>query len=156
TLRHYRVTDAPSFRLIVNTVLHLTAGTTPAPKRDLAGTGDAEAPVGAVRSLVQQLRGRLAPMPIDGASPAEDAPFRWLVDDVAQRLDAAEAALRRAIEVRCGRRYSSRSKILEHLCRGAAARAGEELPFAQQLMEAELAAGWIACWSRIGEFDAVL
>lgn len=153
TLRHYRVCDSPSFRLIQNAVDTLMTAARPAPTRHAASDhhgGDSGA--GDIMALCRR---EIATLPDFGPGDEGD-----LMRDIARRIEARIAPASARLQQVLGRAARSGGLLpsLQHLVAtmtphfaGAAAR-----PPAQRLMELELAVALTETWSRLAEFDLAM
>jgi hypothetical protein len=141
TMRHYRTTDSPSFRLVLNAIHDLTAEqtmvkpTVPARPADAISAG----------TIAAKLARRL------DALPAADVDLQELVADVV-------VCLRTRLEKSTLRAEACRKDVVwAHLAgamdRNASANAPK--PLAQELMEIELAAGLMEVWARLNELETV-
>ena len=149
TLRHYRVTDAPSFRLVNNAVNMLSRDAVAKQRVEHdARDGDSS------NAIVALARRALAALPEFG--PDEEGA---LLHDVA-------AAIARRLEVTGPKlavlKHGSMPRRLQpawrHLAQTMTAHWDRpaERTISQQLMEAELAVGLIECFARSAEFDRAL
>ncbi len=141
TMRHYRTTDSPSFRLVLNAIHDLTAGQTMV----APGAPARQAEAVAAGTIAAKLLRRLA------ALPAAEAGLQELVADMVTRLRLRiEQAAPRADACR-------KDEVWAHLAtamdRHASANAAK--PLAQDLMEIELAAGLMEVWARLTELENV-
>ncbi|MCC7047308.1 MAG: hypothetical protein IT562_11420 [Alphaproteobacteria bacterium] len=149
TLRFYRTSDAPSFRLVQNAVDHLMATARHARLADAAaGRSDHAA------SLERACRAELAALPGFGADE-EGRLLRALVDDIAARIEPATARVAAAEAALPG---GAMRAALDHLALTATAhwREATRRSVSQRLMELELVAAVMECWARIVEVDRVL
>jgi CobB/CobQ-like glutamine amidotransferase domain len=157
TLRHYRICDAPSFRLVQNAIDALM---TMAPKTKTAATPSARAIAsargdGGDGDLIALCRREVAALPDFGAGDEGD-----LLRDVAARAEAriapvSERAVRAMTHV--GELAALRASW-NHLAATMEEHfdtASERTP-AQQLMELELSIALVECWTRVAELDLAL
>jgi|SRR5690242_15712076 len=150
TLRHYRVADAPSFRLVNNAIHSLMIG----------GRGAGHSAHGAAHepradALADVCRRAAAGLTGFGAGE-EGVLLDGIAGSIAKRLGAAT---QRAAEVTTqARRLARLEPSLRHLIRAMTEHWTDALnrPPAQQLMEADLAVALLECWTRAAEFDHVL
>lgn len=150
TLRHYRVTDAPSFRLIANALHDLMS--------DARSPAAARAPVANrveetdLVTLCEDAAGRLPPF---GDGEEGD-----LLQDVAGgiRTRMATASGRAAAAVKTAehtaRLWSSYAHLVQTISEHA--RTAPTASPAQALMELDLAVALLECWTRIAEFDRAI
>lgn len=139
TMRHYRTTDSPSFRLVLNAIHDLTADQ--AMVAPIAPTRQADGI--AAGTIAAKLLRRLDRL------PAVDAELQELVADMVARLRArVEQAAPRADAC-------AKDAVWSHLAgamdRNASTNAAT--PLAQDLMEIELAAGLMEVWARVNELE---
>jgi hypothetical protein len=146
TLRHYRISDSPSFRLVQNAIDELM--TTARPARAPASDGDGDAP--ADRDIVALCRREADALPDFGAGEEGD-----LLRDVAARVCARiDPAAARAAAVRT---HAEKVTALRPSWRHLAATMAEHFGArparapAQQLMELELSVALVECWTRAAE-----
>jgi hypothetical protein len=148
TLRHYRVTDSPSFRLVLNAVHHVMRDA-----RQIEGKPRFESHPEDLDFLAA-CRRALAAVPALAQGQEADlerdvqAGIRARLDDVterAQRVLAGDAAPR----LRASRAHLV-STLSEHLS------ARTDATPAQALMEGDLAVALLDCWTRVAEFDRAL
>jgi hypothetical protein len=137
TMRHYRTTDSPSFRLVLNAIHDLSADQTMVARSVPARQTDAVAAGAIAAKLLHRL---------EALSPA-DADLQELVADIVLRLRGRiEPAAARADDC-------PKDAVWAHLAgamdRHASANAAK--PLAQDLMEIELAAGLMEVWARLHE-----
>ena len=154
TLRHYRVTDAPSFRLVLNAVHALSSG---------------ERRQGGERGAPKRRDERLDPLPLDplhacrraldalpdfGGGPEGDL-SRDVAARIGARLDAMAPRLAAVIaEPRCLERLAP---AWRHLSAAMADHVvAADATAAQRLMEADLGVSLIECWTRAAEVDRAL
>jgi hypothetical protein len=156
TLRHYRVTDAPSFRLVLNAVHALLRDDG---SHRLAATGDASS-IGeradAVLDIapVEMCRHALAALPDFGTGEEADL-FRDITAGIAARLERVTPRLSAVIAEphRPGRLTPSWQHLSMTMARHSLA---ADAPLAQRLMEADLGVSLIECWTRAAEMDRAL
>jgi len=149
TLRHYRVADAPSFRLVSNAV---HASMAAAPTRDHAVEATIEHGPGVdIPALCERALAELA----DPGEGEEGALIRDVAAGIATRLDRVRERSK-AVTGASGSR--SLQPSLQHLgyavaeqWKGAAKRTTTE-----RLMELDLVVALVECWTRAAEFDRVL
>jgi hypothetical protein len=164
TLRHYRVTDAPSFRLVHNAIHALmTDGDRPArvqaqEDHDRArASREAPADVAAaddVDALPRLCRRALAALPDFGSGDEGD-----LLRDVAARIvGRVEPASERVASVMTNAEgLDSLRPSKRHLTATIAAYVrSANAASAQQLMEVDLAVSLLECWTRAAEMDRAL
>ncbi|MGD9843832.1 MAG: hypothetical protein AB7U47_00420 [Variibacter sp.] len=145
TLRHYRVSDAPSFRLIANAVAWLSrSDADEAPRLDRDAQDDARA------ELVASLQKRGERLDLSGRTSDEKALALFLRDGLRARAGAMDGA-------QAGR-SSAHHAALARFAAAAVARLSTEghLPLTQELMEMELAIALQECGQRIDAIDAKL
>jgi hypothetical protein len=155
TLRHYRVNDAPSFRLVLNAVHSLLRdgeGERAMRSAD-ASCGDAIAN-GMDCDPVQTCRHAVAALP-DFPSGEEGDLLRDVVARIVTRLETISARLAavvgtpRALErLAASWRHLSTTIGEHHVAAGATV--------AQRLMEVDLVVSLIECWTRAAEVDRAL
>jgi hypothetical protein len=150
TLRHYRVTDAPSFRLVSNAVHELMTGarcTTAA--RSPVATHVAKTDL---LTLCEQASMRLPPF---GEGDEGDL-LRDAAEGIRARMVAvAGRAAAAAKTVESGARlWSSYSHLVETIT-AHAQRPPASSP-AQALMELDLGVALLECWTRVAEFDRAI
>jgi hypothetical protein len=163
TLRHYRVADAPSFRLVSNAVHALMAAAptrdhashalmAPAPMRDHAAQAPIQqAPAADIPALCQLTLARL-PEPGEGE---EGALIRDIASGIAARLDRVQERSRVVTAAGASKRLQPPLRHLEHAV--AEHWNGEaERTITGQLMELDLVVALIECWTRAAEFDVAL
>jgi hypothetical protein len=145
TLRHYRVTDAPSYRLVLNAVHHLMC-------EEATRTVSRALPAAAHNEdLVDVCRRAFQTLPRFGAGEESDL-LRDIASGIGARLDAATDAAREAPAP--GHLAAS----ISHLCatlRDHLASASGSTPV-QQLMEADLAVALLQCATRVARLDSAL
>ena len=156
TLRHYRIGDSPSFRLVQNAIDELMSMT---PARRAASPP--AVPIasargkGLGRDMIALCRRQLDALPHFGTGDEGD-----LLRDVAGRADAriepvserVTRAMKHAGELAAlGASWNHMATTMkEHFDTGL-----ERKP-AQQLMELELSIALVECWTRVAEFDLAL
>lgn len=157
TLRHYRICDSPSFRLVQNSVDELM---TLAPKATTAATPSTEAIAsargdGSDGDIIALCRREVDALPYFGAGDDGD-----LLRDVAARAGArmdpvSERAVRAMANVgelaALRAPWSHMAATMEEYFDTAS----ERTP-AQQLMELELSIALVECWTRVAELDLAL
>ena len=151
TLRHYRVTEAPSFRLIVNALHDVMSDARPAG----AGAPAAIASETVETDLVEVCEAASARLPPFGSGEEGD-----LLQDVAAGIRARLARLRgparAAAETVEG---STRLRAsYTHLVRTMSehARSMPAPSAAQALMELDLGVALLECWTRVAQFDRTI
>ena len=164
TLRHYRVSDAPCFRLVHNAI-HALLGSSasrpddgharamPAdrtPAREIERSGARAAESGA--ELVRLCRAALGALP-DFGGGEEGELLRDVAATIASRLEAVAA--RSAAMPAHVRSLAALDPSREHLVATMTEhqRSAADRPPAQQLMEAELGVALLECWTRAARFD---
>jgi hypothetical protein len=149
TLHHYRVADAPSFRLVSNAVHALM---TEAPTRDDAAEGTIEQGLGV--DIPALCRRALAELP-DPGEGEEGALIRDVAAGIARRLDRVHE---RRKAVTAASVSSSLQPSLLHLGYAVAEHwKGEaKRTITERLMELDLVVALVECWTRAAEFDRVL
>jgi len=159
TLRHYRVTDAPSFRLVLNAVHALMTGThaphNPSPVRGIEAEAERMASYERTDAFPALCRRGLAELPDFGGGEEGDL-LRDVAAGIAARLDAASARAAKFMEreeptpsLEPSRRHLVYA-MTEHWKESANRTA------AQQLMEADLGVALLECWTRAAEFDQAI
>lgn len=151
TLRHYRVADAPSFRLVLNAVHLLMTTARPAGRRNCSA---ADGPL-ALDDVAVPCRRAFDALPNFGADDMAE-----LLRDVAARLRARfDPACERATRVLAHAEHLMplvaswrhlASTLAEHFTKPA-----DRTP-AQQMMELELAVALLECWTRVAETDLAI
>jgi hypothetical protein len=144
TLRHYRVTDAPSFRLIANAVAWLSR----------SDVGEPVPPDSAPTDLGTQL-GKLLQQRADALDLSDRTDDeKTLVLSLREDLRMRAAALKDAPAKQAGAHHAA----CDRFAAAAVARfsAEERLPLAQDLMEMELAIALQECAGRIDAVEARL
>ena len=151
TLRHYRVTDAPSFRLVNNAIHSLTHGACAAVDIACADAAhDARAD-----ALPTLCRRALEELP-DFGGGEEASLLHDVAAGIATRLDAVDA--RAAAVMRHAGDLPRLEPSWRHLALALTRHRAEEADrtAVQQLMDADLAVGLVECWTRAAEFDRAL
>lgn len=146
TLRHYRVADAPSFRLVQNALDALLSGGREIPPVRATPKGDA-----APEALAALCRGVLARLaPFDAGEEGEL--LRDVVAGIAARLGEAEARIRAVASA------PTLQPALDHLCATAAERWRDAVysSISQHLMELDLGVALLECWLRAASFEQAL
>jgi hypothetical protein len=158
TLRHYRVADAPSFRLVANAIAWLTRPTEPA-----STATDARLPKATtcVAHVVARLNDRVGAIRVDDRTEDERTLIAAIVIDLSVRLSQLAPRLDRATARLAPADTNDRQQLLSalhHYAEVIAARLDEStvLPATQELMEVELAVTLVECWARCVEVDAAL
>jgi len=156
TLRHYRVTDAPSFRLVLNAVHALM--------RDENGARSAPSTGAARRSAVPDSPLDMAPARAchraldalaDFGTGEEADLFRDVAAGIAARLEQATPRLVAVTAKPQG--LGSLTPSWRHLSTTMAEHdLAPDATIAQRLMEADLAVSLIECWTRAAEMDRAL
>jgi hypothetical protein len=145
TMRHYRVADAPSFRLIANAVAWLSrSDADEAPRYDHGAEDDACA------GLIALLQKRSERINLNGRTSDEKTLALFLRDELRARTGAiASAQLGQS---------NAHHVALDRFAAAAVARFSTEdrLPLTQELMEMELAIALQECGQRIDAIDAKL
>jgi hypothetical protein len=149
TLRHYRVADAPSFRLVLNAVHELMVhARSPGESAQRARRQPGD-------ELAVLCRGAIAALPEFGPGEEND-----LLRDIAARISSRlePAALRIAAVMKEAGKLARLMAAYEHL---AAAIADHQTRTSdrtstQQLMELDLAVALLECWTRVAEWDLAL
>ncbi|HEX2117291.1 MAG TPA: hypothetical protein VHM01_23035 [Alphaproteobacteria bacterium] len=148
TMRHYRTSDSPSFRLVLNAVHDLVGDA------GMPAVSPARPDVPDAAAVAAGLRGQLA------RRAAADDLLAPLVDDVVASLDvrlerAAPRLIREAHRLSAEDRRGLRT-LWAHL--GAAieahARSNAEKTLGQTLMEVELGTCLMETWARCAQFEA--
>ena len=147
TLRHYRVADAPSFRLVQNALDTLLSGA-----REAARAGAPFSEDGSPEALAALCRGALARIPPPLGVGEEGDLLRDVASGIAARLDRTEARIAPVASA------PSLQPALEHLCASAAERWSDSAypSVAHQLMEIDLGVALLECWLRAATFDRAL
>jgi hypothetical protein len=154
TLRHYRICDSPSFRLVQNAIDELM---TMAPKTQQEAAPSAKA-IASARDdvdIIALCRRQVDALPRFGAGDEGD-----LLRDVAARAGARidPASARGASVMTHVGKLSALAASWNHLTTTMEAHidtASERTP-AQQLMELELSIALVDCWTRVAELDLAL
>lgn len=148
TMRHYRTSDSPSFRLVLNAAHDLVDSARKAAAPSRADRPAAAAVVAALRSQLERrvdAHDVLAPLVDDIATSLAARLERAApeVDRQAQRLSQAEDA-------------RGLGAIWTHLAQAIETHAGSnaERTLGQTLMEVELGVGLMETWSRCAQFEA--
>jgi hypothetical protein len=156
TLRHYRVCDSPSFRLVQNAIDELMTlapmKTSPKQSSTAASTDRDQGADGDVAALCQRQMGAL---PDFGAGDEGDL-LRDVATRIGGRIDPLRERNARAL-ARIGELGSLRASW-NHLAATMAehsATVAERTP-SQQLMELELSVALAECWTRVAELDLAL
>lgn len=146
TLRHYRVADAPSFRLVLNAVHTLMSDRD---TRRVAPPPDSPSADDDLAAVCSQASASLPGL----ASGEDNELLRDVASGIRTRLEAA-AKRDRALSRKPAHAAAARSHLVatmrEHLATVA------ERPVTQQLMELDLGVALLECATRIGELDAAL
>jgi hypothetical protein len=145
TMRHYRVSDAPSFRLIANAVAWLSRSDADgAPRYDRGAEDDVRA------RLVASLQKRSERLDLNGRTSDEKTLALFLRDELRARADAIAGAQ--------PERSNAHHVALDRFAAAAVARlsAEDRLPLTQELMEMELAISLQECGQRIDAIEAKL
>jgi hypothetical protein len=156
TLRHYRVTDAPSFRLVLNAahmLLRDAEGARPIGSADTAQSG----PVSEARLDVTPLQ--VCRRALDALRDSGSGEEADLVRDVAAGIGARLAAVspRLAGVITKPGVAGNLASSWRHLSTTMAEHAvGTDATLAQRLMEADLGVSLIECWTRAAEMDRAL
>ena len=156
TLRHYRVTDAPSFRLVLNAV-HMLLGARfvqTQPLERAAKVVQPSSPPVAATGVTASCRRALDALPDFPAGEEGD-----LLRDVAGRISARLTAVaqRHAAVTAEPSGTESLAPSWRHLASTIAEhRIAADATLAQRLMEADLAVSLIECWTRAAEMDRAL
>jgi hypothetical protein len=148
TLRHYRVNDAPSFRLVNNAVNAVVRAQSRSPR-------EAEATVDDSTQRMLALCAHVLPALPEAPTDEEDALLREIASGIAARREAAEPRLLSMMERGVP---TSLQPSWRHLAETMAAHweSAVSRTAAQQLMEAELAVSLIECFAHAAEFDRAL
>ena len=155
TLRHYRVTDAPSFRLVLNAVHALVRNGGADHSR--AGAATSRTPVADTTldlAPLQACRRALDALPDFGNGDEGD-----LVRDLAARISSRLETVtpRFTLLARDASHFDRLVPAWQHVCEAIAKhRLAAGATAAQRLMEADLAVSLIECWTRAAEFDRAL
>jgi hypothetical protein len=156
TLRHYRVTDAPSFRLVLNAV-HALLRDDASPRR--AAGSDASrtrerTDIALDIAPVEVCRHALAALPDPGAGEEAEL-FRDVAAGISARLARVTPRLSAVIAEAhgLGRLAPSWQHLSATIARHSPA---ADATLTQRLMEADLAVSLIECWTRVAEMDRAL
>ncbi|HXX85040.1 MAG TPA: hypothetical protein VEN29_13790 [Casimicrobiaceae bacterium] len=158
TLRHYRVTDAPSFRLVVNAV-HALMTDTQSPRDASPARGIEPESEHMTNECVDALptlcRRALAKLPDFGGGEEGDL-LHDVAAGIAARLDAASA--RAADLMKRAELIPSLEPSRRHLAYAMTEhwKDGANRTAPQQLMEADLGVALLECWTRAAEFDLAI
>jgi len=153
TLRHYRVNDAPSFRLVLNAVHTLLRVAQDGSAREGGDPAHGEVDLLALDPL-DACRRALDELPDSGGGPEGD-----LLRDVAARIAARLAVVspRLAAVVVAPRGLESLAPAWRHLSSTMSEHAvAANATYAQRLMEADLGVSLVECWTRAAEVDRAL
>ena len=156
TLRHYRVTDAPSFRLVLNAVHALLRD-----EGDRHAVTDADAPrrgeledATLGNAPLRVCRRALDSLPDFGSREEADL-LRDVAAGIAARLERVTPRLSAVIAGPYG--LTNLAASWQHLSTTMAEHSvAGDATVAQQLMEADLAVSLIECWTRAAELDRAL
>jgi hypothetical protein len=150
TLRHYRVADAPSFRL-VNNAIHVLMAAAPSVGQAAHDVTD-DFPVDEIPALCRR---ELSKLPNFG-DEEEGALLRDVAAGIATRLAAATARATAIMQDAHG--LARLQPSWRHLTQAMTEHwnAAVNRTLAQQLMEADLAVALVECWTRVAEFDHAL
>jgi hypothetical protein len=156
TLRHYRVTDAPSFRLVLNAVHMLLRDAESArPTGDIDTSRCIAVSETALDvTPLQACRRALDALPVFGTGEESD-----LFHDVAAGIGARLVAVspRLAAVITGPGVAGNLAASWRHLSTTRAQHAvAADAPLAQRLMEADLGVSLIECWTRAAEMDRAL
>ncbi|HEX5863559.1 MAG TPA: hypothetical protein VF014_04770 [Casimicrobiaceae bacterium] len=156
TLRHYRIGDSPSFRLVQNAIDELMSMT---PARRAASPP--VVPIASARGkergrdLIALCRRQVDALPNFGADEEGDL-LRDVAGRAAARIDPAGERAARAIKhagelAALGASWNHMAATMkEHFDTAS------ERKVAQQLMELELSVALVECWTRVAELDLAL
>ena len=146
TLRHYRVADAPSFRLVQNALDALLTGAREFPRASAPSTRDT--PPAALAALCRGALARLGSFEAD----EEGELVRDVVSGIAARLGDAEVRIPAVASA------PALEPALRHLCATAAERWNDAVysSLAQQAMELDLGVALLECWLQAATFDRAL
>lgn len=153
TLRHYRICDSPSFRLVQNAIDELMSM---APvKSTAAPSGKAAASARGDANVIALCRRQVDALPHFGAGDEGN-----LLRDVAARAAARIDSVRERVTV--AMQHANELPVLGASWNHLAATiedhidaAAERTP-ALRLMELELSVALVECWTRVAEFDLAL
>ena len=149
TLRHYRVADAPSFRLVSNAVHLLMAA---APTRDHAAQGTTEQTPGA--DIPALCRLALTGLPESGEGE-EGALIRDIASGIATRLDRVQERSRAVTAAGVSESLQAPMRHLGHAVEEHWKDEAERT-VTERLMELDLVVALVECWTRAAEFDLAL
>jgi hypothetical protein len=157
TLRHYRICDSPSFRLVQNAIDELM---TMAPKTKAAAIPSAEAIAsargdGGDGDVIALCRREVAALPDFGAGDEGDL-LRDVAARAGARIDPVSERVVRAMKhvgelSALGASWNHMAATMEEHFDTAS----ERTP-AQRLMELELSIALVECWTRVAELDLAL
>lgn len=147
TLRHYRVADAPSFRLVQNALHALTSGAS-----EVAPAGRDDEADASPEALAALCRGALARLPAFGTDE-EGALLRDVASGIATRLERAQARIDPTLA-----HAAALQPALRHLVATVTEQRKDAAysSAAQQLMELDLGVALLECWLRAATFDRAL
>jgi hypothetical protein len=151
TLRHYRVTDAPSFRLVLNAVHALTS--------DGQARGIERRATVRLRRVVldrgplHACRRWLDALPDSGGTDEGDL-LHGIAAGIAGRLDSVAPRSERFVAGTQG--VERLVPSWQHLAEALANHAPADATIAQRLMETELVVSIVECWTRAADFDRML
>jgi hypothetical protein len=148
TLRHYRIADAPSFRLVHNAVHELMVHAR-APQ-------DSAAPTARGANGLPALCRRAWSALSDPGSGGEAELFRDIAAGIGARIEPV--ALRAAAVMEHAERLARLMPAYDQLATAIADHWSEEADRnpAQQLMELDLGVAFLECWTRVAEWDLAL
>ena len=153
TLRHYRICDSPSFRLVQNAIDELMTMAPAKPAAAASAKAVASARGGA--DIIKLCRRQVDALPHLGAGDEGDL-LRDVATRAAARIDPISErvtdAMKHAGELSAlGASWNHLAATIEdHI-----GTATDRTP-AQQLMELELSIALVECWTRVAEFDLAL
>jgi hypothetical protein len=154
TLRHYRVADAPSFRLVLNAVHELMMRARFARPAAKAEPDRAHAAERFAEDLPLLCRKALAALPDFGGGDEGD-----LLRDIAARIavELESSSARAAAVMTHATDLDGLHPSWRHLTSAIAGHPedADRTP-AQQLLEVELMVSLLACWTRVAEMDVAL
>jgi hypothetical protein len=148
TLRHYRVVDSPSFRLVHNAVDELMVHARPA--QDSVASA-----VRGAHELPALCRRAWSALSDPGSGEAADL-LRDVAAGIGARIEAT--ALRASAVMEHAQKLARLMPAYDHLAAAIAHRSSEaadRVP-AQQLMELDLGVAVLECWTRVAEWDLAL